>query len=128
MNYNYGQQGIMNQQNYIPNNPPNVVYPNQPQNMTPQQGYPTQQGYPPQYIAPMNQNNFITPDINCKKCKGTGIRDKSGKKKKCKCIKKQEKEMEKYQKKEQKKIEKYEKKMKKDLKHKKGSSSSSDSD
>ena len=69
----------------------------------------------------MNQTNFATPDPNCEKCRGTGVRNKKGEKKRCKCVKRKEKELEKRQRKEQKKQKKKEKK-------RKGSSSGSSSD
>ena len=83
--------------------PPNMPYPNQPQNYPPPQyipptnyqQYPPQTGYQPNLYPPSqtNLNNNIFPDPNCKKCNGTGYRLKHGENKKCKCIKKKEKEL-----------------------------------
>ena len=69
----------------------------------------------------MNQPNNIQPDPNCKKCRGTGYIFKHGENKKCKCIRKKEKEMGKY-------MNQQEKKMRKEHKKRKGSSSGSSSD
>ena len=79
----------------------------------------------------MNQG-YIPPDPNCEKCHGTGYRLKHGENKKCKCIRKKEKEMDKNMKKQEKEIakqmKKQEKMMKKEQRKRKGSGSSSGSD
>ena len=131
MNNIFGPGGPQTFNPNIPNQPPSTVYPNQFQNIPPQQNYPPQSGYPPQnvippqqvyspqqppsQIPPMNPQNFVTPDPACKKCGGAGVREKHGKQKKCKCIKYKEKELERNIKKDQKKYEKEQKKEQKKL-------------
>ena len=156
-NYNmpqiFGPGGPQSFNPNMPNQPPNVVYPNQAQNIPPSNNYPPQEGYPQQSAIPPNQyppqqgfppqtvnppqqgyppqqfppqtvypapqpqqGNIVAPDPNCKKCKGTGIRNKHGENKKCKCVKHKEKELQREQKKEQKKLEKSKKSKKKNKK------------
>ena len=105
--YSYPGQNYPPQHGYPPQQgyPPQVVYPSQPQ-FSPQyipQNYPPQSQYPPQGQYPYTPN-YIAPNPNCEKCKGTGYRLKHGENKKCKCVKKQEKEMEKKMKKNMKEM------------------------
>ena len=116
-NYPYPNQGqnypYPNQGQPYPNQGQTYPNPNQGQNYTPdysqppkyipptnfQQGpYPPQPGYQQQYPYPQTNQPYATPDPNCEKCKGTGYRFKHGENKKCKCVKKKEKEMEKHMK------------------------------